>query len=170
MKRIASDEKLLSYPDFKLTFIFHTATSDKKLVAVISQNNKLIAFFSRILSKPHNNYTITEKELIAIVECLKQLRWILFGYEINVFTDHNTLVYSPNLSDSQRVMCWQLIIEEFGPNIQHISGVDNIVSDTLSRLPSTQSDKYESCTSKGQCREKKLFVIVRVEKNKIVSR
>ena len=32
-------------------------------------------------------------------------------------------------------MCWRLILKEFGPNIQHIAGVDNIVDDTLSIFP-----------------------------------
>ena len=35
-------------------------------------------------------------------------------------------------------MRWQPILEEFGPNIQHIAGVDNIVDDTLSRLMYTK--------------------------------
>ena len=63
-------------------------------------------------------------------------------------------------------MCWQLILEEFGPNIQYIYGVDNIVADTLSILPSTRSKNYESCTRKDQCRANELFALGRVEKNK----
>jgi hypothetical protein len=31
-------------------------------------------------------------------------------------------------------MRWRLILEEFGPNIQHIAGIDNVVADMLSRL------------------------------------
>ena len=76
---------MLSYPYWKLTFTVHTDASDKQLGSVISQNNKPIAFFSRILIKPQCNYTTTKKELLAIVECLKQFRGIIFGYEINVF-------------------------------------------------------------------------------------
>ena len=64
---MVSDETLLSYPDWKLPFTVHTDTSNKQLGAVISQNNKKIAFFSRKLSKPQRNYTTTEKELLAIV-------------------------------------------------------------------------------------------------------
>ena len=62
-------------------------------------------------------------------------------------------------------MRWQLIIKEFGPNIQHISGVDNIVAKRLSRLPSAPSDKYEYCTGKAQCRANELFEIGRVQNN-----
>ena len=94
---------------------------------------------------------------------LKQFQGVIFGYEIKVISDHNNLVYAPTLSESQRVMRWQLIIEDFGPNIQHIAGFDNIVSDTLSRFPSTPSNKYKSCTRKAQCHANELFTLSRVE-------
>ena len=101
---MVSDETLLSYPDWEIPFTVHTDASDKQLGAVISQNNKPIAFFSRRLGKPQSNYTRTDKELLAIVECLKQFRGIIFGYEINVFSDHKNLVYVATLSESQRVI------------------------------------------------------------------
>ena len=70
------------------------------------------------------------------------------------------------LSESQRVMIWKIILEEFGPNIQNIAGVENIVSDTLSRWPSMPSGKYNTCTRKAQCCTNKSFTIGRVENNK----
>ena len=82
---MVSTETLLCYLDWRLTFTVHTDASDKKLVAVITQNNITIVFFSIILSKPQRNYTMTEKKLLEIVERLKKFRAILFGYEINVF-------------------------------------------------------------------------------------
>ena len=71
---------------------------NKLLGGVISQNNKPIALFSSKLSNPKRNYTTTEKELLAIVECLKQFQGIIFGYEINVFLDHKNMVYAATLS------------------------------------------------------------------------
>ena len=62
---MVSDEKMLSYPDWKLPFTVHTDASDKQLGAIISHNNKHIDFFLRILIKPHRNYTNTEKELLT---------------------------------------------------------------------------------------------------------
>ena len=56
---MVSVETLLSYPDWMISFIVHTDVSDKRLCAVISQNNKPIAFFSRRLSKPQRKYTMT---------------------------------------------------------------------------------------------------------------
>ena len=40
----------------------------------------------------------------------------------------------------------RLILEEFGPDIQHIKGEDNVVANALSRLPSTNQDQKEQCT------------------------
>ena len=102
-----------------------------------------------------------------VVEFLKQFRGIIFDYEINVLSDHKNMVYAATLSESQRVMRWRIIIEEFRPNIQHIAGVDNIVADTISRLPSTPSNKNETCTRKAQFCENELFAIGREENNDI---
>ena len=60
---------------------------------------------------------------------------------------------------------WKLILKEFGPSIQHIYGVDNIVADTLSIFPSTPIDKNKTCTRKAHFCGKKLFAIVKLENN-----
>ena len=62
-------------------------------------------------------------------------------------------------------MFWRLIIEDFGPNIQHIYGFDNKLSDTLSGFPYTPVDKYKPSTSKSWCHKNKLFSIGREENN-----
>ena len=72
VKKIISRETLLSYPNFNEPFDIHTDASDLQLGAVISQNNKPIAFYSRKLNPAQTKYTTTEKELLAIVETLKE--------------------------------------------------------------------------------------------------
>ena len=49
-----------------------------------------------------------------------------------VYTDHKNLTY--NNFNMERIMRWQLLIEEFGPTIEYIKGPKNIVADALSRL------------------------------------
>ena len=83
---------------------------------------------------------------MSIVECVKEFRNILFGYKINVYSDHKNLVHATTMSQSQRVMRWRLILEEFGPDIKHIKGEDNTVADAISRLPTANQDQIESCT------------------------
>ena len=62
------------YLDWKLPFKVHTDAFDKQLGAVISQNNKPIAFFSMKLIKPQRNYTTTDKEFFQDSEGFKQFR------------------------------------------------------------------------------------------------
>ena len=62
-------------------------------------------------------------------------------------------------------MRWILILKEFGPNIQHIYVVENIVADTLSRLPSTHSNKYNSCKRKAQYCATESFALGSIENN-----
>ena len=75
-----------------------------------------------------------------------KLRNILFGHEINVYSDHEYLIQKATLSESQRQMKWRLILEEFGPNIYHIACVNNIITDTLSRLKSSNTEEDKSDT------------------------
>jgi len=79
MKKIMSREVLLAHPQFDKPFIIHTNASHTQLGAVISQDDKPIAFYSRKLSPTQTRYTTTERELLAIVETLKEFKNILLG-------------------------------------------------------------------------------------------
>ena len=132
IKRILSKEVLLSYPDFSIPFEIHTDASDVQLGAVVSQNNKPIAFYTRKLNPAQTRYTTTERELLAIVETLKEFRNILLGQSITIYTDHKNLCYKN--FNTNRVMRWRLLLEEYGPTIEYIKGERNVVADALSRL------------------------------------
>ena len=86
-------EVLLAYPDFNALFEIHTDASKLQIGAVISQKGKPIAFYSREMNSAQQNYTITEKELLSIVETLKEFRNILLGHQITVYTDHKNITY-----------------------------------------------------------------------------
>ena len=106
---------MLNYPNFSKEFEIHTDASDKQLGAVIAQEGKPIAFYSRRLTSAQEKYTTTERELLAIVETLKEFRNILLGQKIIVHTDHQNLTYKNFNTD--RVMRWRLILEEYGPDL-----------------------------------------------------
>ena len=132
IKRTLSRETLLAYPQFDKKFVIHTDASDTQLGAVISQDSKPIAFYSRKLSDTQKRYTTTEQELLSIVETLKEFRNILLGHKIVVYTDHRNLTYKNFNTD--RVMRWRLAIEEYCPELIYIKGEKNVVADALSRL------------------------------------
>ena len=93
MKKSISRETLLEYPNFSKPFVIHTDASKAQLGAVLTLDNKPIAFYSRMLSPAQVNYTTTERELLFIVETLKELRNILLERQIKVCTYDKNLTH-----------------------------------------------------------------------------
>jgi hypothetical protein len=134
VKATIAKEVVLAYPDFTKPFKIYIDASTTQLGAVIPQGNRPIAFFSRKLYKMQSKYSVTEIELIAIVETLKEFRGMLWGQMIKVYTDHKNLTSDALGLTSDRVYHWQLLLEEFAPEIVYIKGIHNLVADAISRL------------------------------------
>jgi hypothetical protein len=133
---------VLAYPDFTVPFEIYTDASKYRIGSVISQKDKPLAFYSRKLTDPQTRYTVTELELLAIVETLREYKCILLGHLITIYTDHKNLTFSNFTTD--RVTRWRLIVEEYGPNIVYLPGKHNIIADALSRLPKLEETQDES--------------------------
>ncbi len=88
MRSIKELSITLAYPDFFKVFEIYTSTSSKQLGAVITQENRPIAFFSWKLSTMQRKYSVTKIELLAIVETLKEFKGMIRGQSIKVYTDH----------------------------------------------------------------------------------
>ena len=82
---------MLAYLDFEKEFVIHMDASHEQLGAVISQDKRPIAFYSRKLKPEQTRYTTTKRELLSIVETLKEFRNILLGHKVIVHTDHKNL-------------------------------------------------------------------------------
>lgn len=133
VKQMLSRKVTLSYPNFNQPFSIYTDASTRQLGAVIEQNGKPLAFYSRKLNDAQTRYTVTELELLSIVETLQEFRTTLLGHEITIYTDHKNLTYDNFTTD--RVRRWRLIVEEYGPKIEYIKGHKNVIADMLSRYP-----------------------------------
>jgi len=131
-KRIIAKETLLAYPNFNKPFQIHTNASHYQLGAVVSQEGKPIAFCSRKLNPAQTRCTTMERELLSTAETLKEHRNMLLGQQIEVFTDHKNLVHKH--FNTERVVRWRLLLEEFGPKLTHVKGMNNIFADALCRL------------------------------------
>jgi hypothetical protein len=79
VKATITKEVVLAYPDFSKAFETYTDASTMQLGAVITQDNRPIAFISRKLSETQRKYSVTEIELLAIVETLKEFKGMLWG-------------------------------------------------------------------------------------------
>ena len=89
------------------------------------------------MNSSQQNYTTTEKELISMVADLKEFRNILLGHQITVYTDHKNLTYKH--FNTERVMRWRLILEEFVPELKYIKGENNAVANALSCLEMSEN-------------------------------
>jgi hypothetical protein len=88
-------------------------------------------------SETQQKYSVTEIELLAIVETLKEFKGMLWGQKLVVYTDHQNLMRDALGLTSDRVYRWRFILEEYGPEIVYIKGIDNTVADAISRLDFT---------------------------------
>jgi hypothetical protein len=92
VKATIAKDVVLAYLDFTKPFEIFTDASTMQLGAVITQDNRPIAFFSSKLSEMQTKYSVLEIELLAIVETLKEFRGMLWGQTIKVYTNHKNLI------------------------------------------------------------------------------
>lgn len=136
IKLLVAQKVLLSFPDYSQGFQLYLDASDRQLGAVLKQGDKTLAFFSKKLNKAQLNYGVGEKEFLSLVEALKEFRTMIYGYKVDVYTDHLNWAHDKSFRNA-RVMRWRLLVQEYAPTIHYVKGEKNIVADALSRLPTT---------------------------------
>ncbi|XP_070020041.1 uncharacterized protein [Nicotiana sylvestris] len=112
--------------------------SDVAVGAVLGQrvNNMFhpVYYASKTMNDAQVNYTVTEKEFLAIVFVMEKFRPYLMGAKVIVRTDHAALRYLMTKKDSKaRLMRWVLLLQEFDLEIVDRKGSENQVADHLSR-------------------------------------
>eukprot|EP00957_Ditylum_brightwellii_P017198 1296319-Ditylum_brightwellii.AAC.1 len=83
-----------------------------------------------------------ERELLAVVETLKEFKNILLGQQIRVYTNHKNLTYKN--FNTARVIQWHMILEDFVSKLIYIPGNTNIVAKMLSYLDNNNGSKVSS--------------------------
>ena len=109
---------------------------------------------------------MTEIELLAIIETLKEFKGMLWGQRIKIYTDHHNLVRDALGMTSDRVYRWRLILEEYGPEIVYIKGIHNTVADAISRLDFLPTAKPEPTDKQCWMTLAKCWCTVETDTNK----
>ena len=140
---------VLILPDYKgardgtRPFLVQTDASDAAIGGVLMQDRgkgyQPIAFGSRSLIPAEVNYSVTEKELLALVHfCTEKWRHYLLGCQYVIQGDHRALItlLTPGRAVNRRQARWVEVLQEQNvPQMQYVPGPKLTVPDALSRRP-----------------------------------
>ena len=99
---------------------------------------RIILFISRRLESAETRYSNTEREALAIVRCLAEVKWLVHGspHPVKVYTDHSALTTLLRQDDAHsRLRKWQVKLSDYDLEYVHIPGSQNQVADGWSRMP-----------------------------------
>ncbi len=126
------NKAFLIQPNLSKPFQIYTDASDVGVGALILQDGLPVSCFSRKLLPSQGKYTTSEKEALAIVWTLQTYRHLIFGCEVQIFTDHSNLKFLDTTTIA-RLQRWKLVIDEFKPRIEYVKGDHNVWADIFSR-------------------------------------
>ncbi|GFV27220.1 retrovirus-related Pol polyprotein from transposon 17.6 [Trichonephila clavipes] len=134
MKPPKNKAPVLQLSNFTGQFNLFTDASGVEIGAVLNQNRRSIAFASRTLNKAERNYTVTERECLALLWALNKFKTYFGSLSVKVITDHAAFTKLTNGKNLFNLMIrWALKLSEFYIEWGHRPGVQHFVADVLSR-------------------------------------
>jgi hypothetical protein len=134
LKKAVTEEPVLGLPDHTKPYEIHTDASDFAIGGVLMQEGHPIAYESRKLNDTERRYTVQEKEMTAIIHCLRTWRHYLLGSKFEIKTDNvATSYFQTQKKLSPKQARWQDFLAEFDYVLEYKPGKVNLVADALSR-------------------------------------
>jgi hypothetical protein len=138
LKRALTSSPLLSFPKGEGEFILDTDASNIGIGAVLSQKQegkeKVIAYYSRVLSKAERNYCVTRRELLAVVDSIKFFHHYLYGRRFTIRTDHISLKWLLSFRDLEGQLArWLERLQQYEFQMEYRKGQAHKNADGLSR-------------------------------------
>jgi hypothetical protein len=139
LKHMVESPPVLRLPDISKQFYLRTDASNVALGAVLLQEHSdelfPVKYASRKLQPRERNYSVTERECLAIVWGVRKFYVYLYGREFVLQTDHQSLTYLDRAKLlNSRVLRWALTLQDFKFRLHAIKGSLNVGADYLSRI------------------------------------
>jgi len=139
--RLTSAPMLAIY-DQNAETIVDTDASGQGLGAVLSQiqdgHERVVAYASRTLNDAEKRYSVTKRELLAVIYALKQFRHYILAAPFVLRTDHAPLVHIQTMRDpGTHIGRWLDYLQEYQITIVHRVGCVHGNADGLSRRSAT---------------------------------
>ena len=168
LKEKLTHAPIMVTPNWSLPFELMCDASDSAVGAVLGQRKEKyfqpIYYVSRTLTPTQENYTTTEKELLAIVYDFDKFWPYLILSRVIVYTDHSALKYLLSKSDAKpRLIRWVLLLQEFDLEIRDKKRAENLAADHLSRLDNPHLEELKEEEIKDTFLEESLFAICVVD-------
>ncbi|GKC70279.1 reverse transcriptase domain-containing protein, partial [Tanacetum coccineum] len=133
-------------PNWNLPFELMCDASDFAVGAVLGQKDGKhfhpIYFASKTLKEAQQKYTVTEKELMAVVFAFDKFRPYLMLSKTIVYTDHSALRHLFKKQDAKpRLIHWIRLLQEFDIEIKDKKGTKNVATDHLSRIENYETSE-----------------------------
>ena len=141
LKQALTEPPVLRLPRVGLPFSVDTDACNHQIGCALMQTHDddaryPIGFWSRSLSPAEKNYSVGEKECLAIVWAVQLLRPYIGREHFDLFTDHQALKWILSGSDNTgRLSRWRLRLLEYDFNVHYKKGAKNTIADAISRLP-----------------------------------
>jgi predicted aspartyl protease/transposase InsO family protein len=129
-----------------------TDASNEVVAGILSQEHEgkwhPVAYYSKSMSPPEQNYEIHDKEMLAIIRALEEWRAELEGLQrserFNIITDHRALEYFMTKKKlNARQARWAEFLSRFYFIIRYRPGKMNTLADVLSRPESMKETDRE---------------------------
>ena len=147
LRTILTTHPFLILPNFDLNYILDTDACGYAVGAVLSQEQdnqvRPVGYFSKHLSPAQQNYSTTERELLAIVLAVENFAQYLYGKHFTVNSDHQPLQWLFKTAKlSARLARWIIRLNDFSFTIHYKQGKSNANADALSRWPLDSEDTH----------------------------
>eukprot|EP00731_Ephydatia_muelleri_P004796 Em0002g972a len=114
-------------------FQLQTDASALGLGAVLEQGGHVIAYASRILTKAEANYSVIQRECLAVVYGIRQFRHYLLGRSFQLWTDPQTTAMAIRTKNGGNVVSLGPSITGVQLTVEYRKGSHNDNADALSR-------------------------------------